>query len=86
MDVTQHPWRSGDLFDAIITDPPCVLYDLWLLSHSCLLSLIDGVRAGAKRLGRKKAREIVTERVQTFMAARGFCVSASPYVLLVSDL
>ena len=23
MDVTQHPWRSGDLFDAIVTDPPC---------------------------------------------------------------
>ncbi|CAL1707258.1 unnamed protein product [Somion occarium] len=35
-DVTQNPWRCGDLFDAIITDPPY------------------GVRAGAKRLGRKK--------------------------------
>lgn len=23
MDVTQHPWRTGGLFDAIVTDPPC---------------------------------------------------------------
>ncbi|KZT42496.1 hypothetical protein SISSUDRAFT_1041460 [Sistotremastrum suecicum HHB10207 ss-3] len=22
-DVTRHPWRSGGIFDAIITDPPC---------------------------------------------------------------
>ncbi|KAJ7287585.1 S-adenosyl-L-methionine-dependent methyltransferase [Mycena rebaudengoi] len=36
-DVTRNPWRCGDLFDAIVTDPPY------------------GVRAGAKRLGRKKA-------------------------------
>lgn len=35
-DVTHNPWRCGDLFDAIVTDPPY------------------GVRAGAKRLGRKK--------------------------------
>nr|GAT57654.1 RNA methylase [Mycena chlorophos] len=35
-DVTQNPWRCGNLFDAIVTDPPY------------------GVRAGAKRLGRKK--------------------------------
>ncbi|KAJ6609865.1 RNA methylase [Mycena sp. CBHHK59/15] len=35
-DVTRNPWRRGDLFDAIVTDPPY------------------GVRAGAKRLGRKK--------------------------------
>ncbi|KAK2467888.1 hypothetical protein APHAL10511_000183 [Amanita phalloides] len=35
-DVTQNPWRLGELFDAIVTDPPY------------------GVRAGAKRLGRKK--------------------------------
>ncbi|TCD66730.1 hypothetical protein EIP91_001023 [Steccherinum ochraceum] len=34
-DVTQNPWRCGEMFDAIITDPPY------------------GVRAGAKRLGRK---------------------------------
>jgi hypothetical protein len=25
-DVTQNPLRSGALFDAIITDPPCTLY------------------------------------------------------------
>ncbi|KAE9411183.1 RNA methylase [Gymnopus androsaceus JB14] len=35
-DVTNNPWRCGELFDAIVTDPPY------------------GVRAGAKRLGRKK--------------------------------
>ncbi|KZO98892.1 RNA methylase [Calocera viscosa TUFC12733] len=35
-DVTCNPWRCGELFDAIITDPPY------------------GVRAGAKRLGRKE--------------------------------
>ncbi|KAH9935695.1 tRNA guanosine-2'-O-methyltransferase [Fomitopsis serialis] len=34
-DVTRNPWRCGEMFDAIITDPPY------------------GVRAGAKRLGRK---------------------------------
>ncbi|KAG6331791.1 hypothetical protein ID866_7297 [Astraeus odoratus] len=38
-DVTHNPWRSGGLFDAIVTDPPY------------------GVRAGAKRLGRKQVRE-----------------------------
>ncbi|KAF9447960.1 tRNA guanosine-2'-O-methyltransferase [Macrolepiota fuliginosa MF-IS2] len=35
-DVTNNPWRCGELFDAIVTDPPY------------------GVRAGAKRLGRKR--------------------------------
>ncbi|KAJ3512258.1 hypothetical protein NLJ89_g3627 [Agrocybe chaxingu] len=35
-DITHNPWRCGELFDAIVTDPPY------------------GVRAGAKRLGRKK--------------------------------
>ncbi|THH31329.1 hypothetical protein EUX98_g2848 [Antrodiella citrinella] len=34
-DVTQNPWRCGEMFDAIVTDPPY------------------GIRAGAKRLGRK---------------------------------
>ncbi|KAH8107747.1 tRNA guanosine-2'-O-methyltransferase, partial [Cristinia sonorae] len=38
-DVTQNPWRCGEMFDAIITDPPY------------------GVRAGAKRLGRKPRPE-----------------------------
>lgn len=64
MDVTQHPWRIGGLFDAIVTDPPY------------------GVRAGAKRLGRKQNREIVTERLQTFMAARGFCAPTVPCLSL----
>lgn len=36
-DVTNHPWRCGCIFDAIVTDPPY------------------GVRAGAKRIGRKRA-------------------------------
>jgi len=35
-DVTRNPWRCGELFDAIITDPPCTLldkpYDLMLIS------------------------------------------------------
>ncbi|KAH9484987.1 tRNA (guanine(10)-N2)-methyltransferase [Psilocybe cubensis] len=35
-DVTHNPWRCGELFDSIVTDPPY------------------GVRAGAKRLGRKR--------------------------------
>ncbi|KAF8902881.1 tRNA guanosine-2'-O-methyltransferase [Gymnopilus junonius] len=35
-DITNNPWRCGELFDAIVTDPPY------------------GVRAGAKRLGRKR--------------------------------
>ncbi|GAA94401.1 uncharacterized protein L969DRAFT_89817 [Mixia osmundae IAM 14324] len=34
-DINLHPWRTGELFDAIITDPPY------------------GVRAGARKLGRK---------------------------------
>jgi tRNA (guanine10-N2)-methyltransferase len=25
-DVTHNPWRCGELFDAIVTDPPCKLY------------------------------------------------------------
>jgi tRNA (guanine10-N2)-methyltransferase len=37
-DMNQHPFRRGELFDAIVTDPPY------------------GVRAGAKRLGRKENR------------------------------
>ena len=51
-DLTRNPWRCGELFDAIITDPPC-------MSSSCSRALPlthdseDGVRAGAKRLGRK---------------------------------
>lgn len=55
-DVTRHPWRCGGLFDAIITDPPCT----FPLPHGISQSLMhdtDGVRAGAKRLGRKKIRD-----------------------------
>ena len=25
-DVTQNPWRCGELFDAIVTDPPCRVF------------------------------------------------------------
>ncbi|KAF9070063.1 tRNA guanosine-2'-O-methyltransferase [Rhodocollybia butyracea] len=45
-DVTNNPWRCGELFDAIVTDPPY------------------GVRAGAKRLGRKK--ELDTSRLALY--------------------
>ncbi|KAK0212912.1 tRNA guanosine-2'-O-methyltransferase [Desarmillaria ectypa] len=49
-DITQNPWRCGDLFDAIITDPPY------------------GVRAGAKRLGRK--RELSPARMAVYLEHR----------------
>lgn len=51
-DVTRNPWRCGGLFDAIITDPPCT-YICLIESILYSLQLLDGVRAGAKRLGRK---------------------------------
>lgn len=61
-DITRNPWRCGALFDAIITDPPCKLSshlrrrnEHTTLSEPDLFS-IDGVRAGAKRLGRKQER------------------------------
>jgi tRNA (guanine10-N2)-methyltransferase len=54
-DITRHPWRCGGLFDAIITDPPCKLSFSEAISSFHLTSA-DGVRAGAKRLGRKKER------------------------------
>lgn len=52
-DMTNHPWRCGGFFDAIITDPPC---ELSLRDHRCAgtHTPVDGVRAGAKRLGRKR--------------------------------
>ena len=56
-DLTQNPLRCGGLFDAIVTDPPCKspLYARPLdYFHSVLTSNTDGVRAGAKRLGRKE--------------------------------
>ncbi|KAG7098852.1 hypothetical protein E1B28_000755 [Marasmius oreades] len=49
-DITHNPWRCGELFDAIVTDPPY------------------GVRAGAKRLGRKK--ELDAERVLLYFYHR----------------
>ncbi len=66
-DVTRNPLRCGDLFDAIVTDPPCAccLPDVMMIGFLLTLrarvyNLIyvadfakDGVRAGAKRLGRK---------------------------------
>lgn len=29
-DITNHPWRCGGVFDAIITDPPCVCIAIFL--------------------------------------------------------
>ncbi|KAI0339786.1 tRNA guanosine-2'-O-methyltransferase [Trametopsis cervina] len=55
-DLTKNPWRCGDLFDAIITDPPY------------------GVRAGAKRLGRKNESWVPSEK---FLAHR---LEDKPYV------
>ncbi|KAK1232664.1 hypothetical protein PQX77_003195 [Marasmius sp. AFHP31] len=49
-DITNNPWRCGELFDAIVTDPPY------------------GVRAGAKRLGRKK--ELDAERMAKYFDHR----------------
>ncbi|EGO00079.1 hypothetical protein SERLA73DRAFT_21340, partial [Serpula lacrymans var. lacrymans S7.3] len=68
-DVTKNPWRCGELFDVIITDPPY------------------GVRAGAKRLGRKKERE---PKQQPFTGPHDlpYIPPTRPYELsdLVSDL
>ncbi|KDQ57438.1 hypothetical protein JAAARDRAFT_686559 [Jaapia argillacea MUCL 33604] len=74
-DVTHNPWRCGDLFDAIVTDPPY------------------GVRAGAKRLGRKKERTpkpdagAGTDR-STLSDDRPYIPPTKPYELadLASDL
>lgn len=63
-DITRNPWRCGALFDAIITDPPCKLSshlrrrnEHTIMSESDIFS-VDGVRAGAKRLGRKEERAL----------------------------
>jgi tRNA (guanine10-N2)-methyltransferase len=53
-DVTRHPWRCGGLFDAIVTDPPCKKEGSPFSSLLRTYFLSDGVRAGAKRIGRKK--------------------------------
>ena len=54
-DVTRSPIRRGGWVDAIVTDPPCPL--LRLHSNQLELMRIDGVRAGAKRLGKKATRK-----------------------------
>ena len=33
-DVTHNPWRCGELFDAIVTDPPCALKRICLTTPS----------------------------------------------------
>lgn len=53
-DLTQHPFRCGELFDAIITDPPY------------------GVRAGAKRLGRKEGDRAVEPTIVPGREHEGF--------------
>ncbi|KAJ7045462.1 S-adenosyl-L-methionine-dependent methyltransferase [Mycena alexandri] len=60
-DVTRNPWRCGDLFDTIVTDPPY------------------GVRAGAKRLGRKKelSEDKKAANIEHQMSARN---KEEPYV------
>ncbi|KAH7108328.1 tRNA guanosine-2'-O-methyltransferase [Auriculariales sp. MPI-PUGE-AT-0066] len=59
-DVTRNPWRRGNMFDAIITDPPY------------------GVRAGAKRLGRK---DLSKQKTEPFMLPDGqFSHSKSDYI------
>jgi hypothetical protein len=61
-DITRNPWRCGALFDAIVTDPPCkFVCPQNRCEHNNYQSesdssFLDGVRAGAKRLGRKKER------------------------------
>ncbi|KAI0730326.1 tRNA guanosine-2'-O-methyltransferase [Fomitopsis betulina] len=75
-DVTRNPLRCGELFDAIITDPPY------------------GVRAGAKRLGRKPRSDHQprTQPTQAFVSKRvddqPYIPPTIPYELssLVSDL
>jgi tRNA (guanine10-N2)-methyltransferase len=49
-DVTRNPFRLGQMFDAIVTDPPY------------------GVRAGAKRIGRKDPTKT---RTQPFVFPEG---------------
>ncbi|KAL0956084.1 hypothetical protein HGRIS_002253 [Hohenbuehelia grisea] len=70
-DMTRNPWRCGDLFDAIVTDPPY------------------GVRAGAKRLGRKtepseKHKEVYRERLASGRTDQPYIPPTKPYEL--SDL
>ncbi|KAE8189752.1 hypothetical protein CF328_g6187 [Tilletia controversa] len=48
--MTQHPWRRGGIFDAIVAVPPY------------------GIRAGAKRLGR---RNLARQRDEPYQMADG---------------
>ena len=53
-DVTHNPLRCGSLFDAIITDPPCRHFLIYVCYQQVdMCPEPDGVRAGAKKLGRK---------------------------------
>jgi len=89
-DITRNPWRCGALFDAIITDPPCKLSYLQnrcdhnTRSYSDPSSL-DGVRAGAKRLGRKQERAAdppQPARPREYVFGRAIrCSSVTPQVL-----
>ncbi|KAJ7462237.1 tRNA guanosine-2'-O-methyltransferase [Mycena galericulata] len=75
-DVTRNPWRCGNLFDTIVTDPPY------------------GVRAGAKRLGRKKelSEAQKTANIEHQLSARNkfepYIPPTKPYELslLAADL
>ncbi|EPQ57163.1 tRNA guanosine-2'-O-methyltransferase [Gloeophyllum trabeum ATCC 11539] len=69
-DVTHDPWRCGELFDAIITDPPY------------------GVRAGAKRLGRKKYRPDLPRSSPASIDDQPYIPPTKPYELaeLAKDL
>ncbi|KAF9527300.1 tRNA guanosine-2'-O-methyltransferase [Crepidotus variabilis] len=75
-DITRNPLRCGELFDAILTDPPY------------------GVRAGAKRLGRKKSlpeykKELSRQhRLAPDPEDRPYIPPTKPYELshLVTDL
>ncbi|SCZ99137.1 BZ3500_MvSof-1268-A1-R1_Chr7-1g09409 [Microbotryum saponariae] len=61
-DLTQHPLRTGELFDAIMTDPPY------------------GVRAGAKRLGRKPNHREVLPTLVPGRESEGFHHQLPEYV------
>jgi len=74
-DVTNNPLRCGELFDAILTDPPY------------------GVRAGAKRLGRKNTDKRILKRrpeqeIAESKALTQYLPPTQPYELssLVFDL
>lgn len=52
-DVTKNPLRRGGWLDAIITDPPCRSGPWFGISG---WQALDGVRAGAKRLGKRESK------------------------------